>query len=89
MPRYDAPVRDMKFILHDVLSLQSYFTILRGRATHWNAWDILLAKCQKTNGASPANGSDCTDSKRRKGVPLGWWWPWGLKRHFGGSCPSE
>ena len=24
MPRYDAPVRDMKFILHDVLSLQNY-----------------------------------------------------------------
>ncbi|MEM7494246.1 MAG: acyl-CoA dehydrogenase C-terminal domain-containing protein [Pseudomonadota bacterium] len=24
MPRYDAPVRDMQFILHDVLSLQNY-----------------------------------------------------------------
>lgn len=24
MPRYDAPVRDMQFILHDLLSLQSY-----------------------------------------------------------------
>ena len=24
MPRYKAPVRDMQFILHDVLSLQNY-----------------------------------------------------------------
>ncbi len=24
MPRYDAPVRDMQFVLHDLLSLQSY-----------------------------------------------------------------
>ena len=24
MPRYDAPTRDMQFILHDLLSLQSY-----------------------------------------------------------------
>ena len=24
MPRYDAPVRDMQFILHDVLRLQNY-----------------------------------------------------------------
>ena len=24
MPRYDAPIRDMQFILHDVLSIQNY-----------------------------------------------------------------
>ena len=24
MPRYDAPVRDMQFIFHDVLALQNY-----------------------------------------------------------------
>ena len=24
MPRYDAPVRDMQFLLHDVLSIQNY-----------------------------------------------------------------
>ena len=24
MPRYDAPVRDMQFVLHEMLSLQNY-----------------------------------------------------------------
>ena len=24
MPRYDAPIRDMQFILHDVLAIQNY-----------------------------------------------------------------